>query len=54
MTSTMATHPFFTLIDAPALTFNGAGDRYRKNVAAIQLLRQLQQEQRAPQDLSDD
>src|SRR5439155_4348356 len=53
MTSTMATHPLFTLIDTPALTFTGTGDRYRKNVAAIQLLRQLQQEQRGPQDLSD-
>jgi len=51
--TTIATHPFFTLIDAPGLTFAGASDRYRKNVAAIQLLRQLQQEQRGPHDLSD-
>ncbi len=52
MTSVVAT-PFFTLTDGTTLTFAGAGDRYQKNVAAIQLLRQLQQERRGPQDLSD-
>jgi N12 class adenine-specific DNA methylase len=45
--------PFFTLTDGATLAFAGAGDRYQKNLAAIQLLRKLQQEQRAPHDLSD-
>src|SRR5205085_9264706 len=37
-----------------ALTFAGQGDRYRKNIHAITLLRQLQAEGREPTDLSDE
>ena len=49
-----SSHPFFTLTDGTTLTFAGQSDRYRKNLAAIQLLRQLQQEQRQPHELSDE
>src|SRR5262249_3360805 len=52
--SSVSITPFFTLTDGrTGLTFAGQGDRYRKNIAAIRLLRQLQRDARAPQELTD-
>jgi|GEM_PF-6945703 len=44
----------FTLTDGTTLHFNGSVDRYKKNLAAIRLLRQLQMEERNPHHLTDD
>src|SRR5919201_2770566 len=51
--SSVTTTSFFTLTGCAGLTFNGQADRYRKNIAAIQLLRRLQAAGRQPTDLTD-
>jgi hypothetical protein len=52
--SSVSVTPFFTLTDGrTGLAFAGQGDRYRKNLAAIRLLRQLQRDARTPQELTD-
>jgi hypothetical protein len=54
MSSLVTATPFFTLADGTTLSFTGPADRYHKNIAAIELLRQLQAHRRAPEDLTDD
>jgi len=44
----------FTLTDGTTLHFNGSVDRYKKNLAAIRLLRQVQMEERNPKNLTAD